>query len=248
MKIALAQYQPKEEFKLNIHLALRYIDEAGDAGATIICFNQFFLGIVPNKYDRRLIAALAEAAIKNKIAIVTGNLIINKNNCAATSAYFNANGEITNIQSEKTPACGFNAPGLFATGLGPMLALTELEAYDSQVDSLIQDIKPKVILMQSSAISLLEAAAIKELAIDRSYSQAPLVLAVSMIGKCLNKDYLGCTMAVMQGQILAEAPDSANILLLADADTANCANYQVLRKQVTIPELLQQKLTHEAAH
>jgi len=247
MKIALAQYQPKEDFNVNLDLALRYISEAGSAGAAMICFNQFFLGGFSNKYDKNLLDALAAAARENKIAVVTGNLVVNKKNCEATSVYFNASGKIDRVESENTPACGFSDLGLFNTSLGPMLALTAFEAYDSQVDNLIQELKPKVILMQCSAISLLEAAAIKKLAIDRSYSQAPLVLTVSMIGDFFNKEYLGCTMAVMQGQILAEAPDNVNSLLLVEADTANCANYQVLRKQVIIPELLRQKLTHEAA-
>lgn len=248
MKIALAQYQPQEDYGLNRDLVCRYIGEAGAAGAAMICFNQFFLGMVRGKYDKTLLDTIASAACKNKIAIVTGSLIVNKHNCEATSAYFNEDGEITGIASEKRPVCGLNGLELFETALGPMLTLTALEAYDSQVDNLIQELKPKVILMQSSAISLLEAEAIKKLAIDRSYSQAPLVLTVSMIGSFFKNDYIGCTMAVMQGQILAEAPDNTDTLLLVDADTANCANYQVLRKQVTIPELLRQKLIHEAAH
>lgn len=248
MKIALAQYRPSENIGANLNLALSACGAAVKAGAELLCFNQFFLGMVPNEFDADLLETLSQAAKTNNLAIVTGSLVINAQSCKASSAFFNPDGKLDAYEPEKTADCGRkSSPNLFITKLGPLLVLDELEAYDSGIDSVVQQVKPKIILMQAGAISLLELEAIKELTIDRSYNQAHLVMTVSMAGEFAGQSYLGSTMAVMQGQILGEALTDSSDLLVVEVDPDHFVDYQVLREPVTIPELLQQKLVHEAS-
>ena len=248
MKIALAQYRPGETVDGNLKLALEAGAKAASAGAELICYNQFFLGLIPPTYDARLIETLSQASKKNQLAAVTGNLVINSDSCEASSAYFDKNGNLAAFEPEKSAVCKMEPPTeLFETALGPMLVLEELEAYDGAIDASIQEVKPRIIVMQVSAISLLELEAIKELAIDRSYNQAPLVLTVSMVGEFAGQNYLGCSMAVMQGQILGEAAAAEDDLLIVNVDPTHFIDYRALKEPVTIPELLQQKLVHESS-
>lgn len=248
MKIALAQYQPGEEVEANLKLAIDACRAAAASGAELICFNQFFIGLVPRSYDAALIEALSTAARDNDLAIITGNLVVDEKSCEASSAFFDPENGLAAYEPERTPACGvWSSLNLFDSALGPILVLTELEAYDSDIDGVIQDLKPKVIVMQVSAISLLELEAIKQLTIDRSYNQAHLILTVSMVGDFAGQTYLGNTMAVMQGEILGEAATNTDDLLIVEVDTSHFIDYQVLREPVAIPELLRQKLIHESS-
>lgn len=214
----------------------------------MICFNQFFLGLVPNRYDKEIIGELVRAASSNSIAVVTGNLVINERDNEVSCAFIDSNGKLQAYGMETTSKATEQAISrMFDTALGPMMVLSGLEAYDSAVDSLIQEIKPKVILMQTSAVSLLELEAIKELAIERSHNQAHLILVTSIVGEFADQRFLGGTMAIMQGEIVDEVPNDTEGLLAVDIDPLHFVDYRILREPVTIPELLRQKLIHDSS-
>ena len=247
MRIALAQYRPADNLDSALLMAVAACEAAAAGGAGLICFNQFFLGLIDQKYDARVIKSLSDTARRLQLAIVTGNIIIDENSCEASSAYFDAEGNLAAFEPEKTGACGWHKPiTLFETPLGPLLVLSELEAYDSGIEPVIRELKPKVILMQVSPISLLELEAIKELTIQRSYNQAHLVLTAAIVGDFAGGRYIGGSMAVLQGRIIGEGAVDAVDLLIVDADLGQTVDYQTLRETVAIPELLRQKLLHES--
>lgn len=247
MKIAIAQYRPSESIDANLRTVVSLVSKAREKDAGLICFNQFFLGFVDSVYDQKVISALRKAAIDNNIEIVTGNLVVNKSDTEASCAFFDKQGKLHAFGPEITATSMQNASSrLFDTKLGRLMVLSELEAYDSEIDSIIDDIKPEVILMQVSAISLLELQAIKELALERSLNQAHLILTASMIGEFNNRQFIGNSIAVMQGEITAEASSSDSELLVTNIDPDHFVDYNELREPVTIPELLKQKLVHDS--
>ena len=247
MKIAIAQYRPSESIDTNLDTVISLVDKAGKKNVDLICFNQFFLGFMEPLYNQKVINILSKAATKNNIEIVTGNLVINESNKETSSAFFDRLGKLSAFDPEITATSMQDAGSrLFNTELGKLMVLSELEAYDSETDSIAHKIKPEIILMQVSAISLLELQAIKELALKRSLNQAHLILTASMIGEFNNEQFLGNSIAAMQGEIIAEASSSGSELLITDIDPKRFIDYNELREPVTIPELLKQKLVHDS--
>ena len=246
MKIALAQYRPSESIDTNLETVVSLASKASKKDAHLICFNQFFLGFVDSEYNQKVIAILSKVAQENHIEIITGNLVVNELNNKTSCAFFDLNGKLHAFDPELTANSKQDAGSrLFDTGLGTIMVLSELEAYDSEIDSLAYKIKPEIILMQVSAISLLELQAIKELALERSLNQAHLILTASMIGEFNNKQFLGNSIATMQGEIIAEA-SAGSELLITDIDPNRFIDYNELKEPVTIPELLKQKLVHDS--
>ena len=125
--------------------------------------------------------------------------------------------------------------------LGPTMVLIERQAYDPAIDSVARELRPKVMLMQTNAISLLELEAIKELAVKRSYNQAHLIICASDVGPCADELCLGTSLAVFQGEILVEADVSAAGIVDFSVDMSKFLDYDVLRDAVEIPELLRRK-------
>jgi len=247
MKIAIAQYRPSESIDTNLETVINLVNKASKKDVSLIFFNQFFLGFIDSIYNQKVVTTLSKAATLHNIEIVTGNLVVNELNNEISSAFFDRKGNLSSFDPEITATSMQDARSrLFNTELGTLMVLSELEAYDSEIDSIIHEIKPEIILMQVSAISLLEQQAIKELALERSLNQAHLVLTASMIGEFNNRQFLGNSITVMQGEITAEASASDSELLITDIDPERFIDYNELREPVIIPELLKQKLVHDS--
>jgi hypothetical protein len=236
IKVALAQYQPHDLLSDNLVLASQLMERAQRDGVDLICFGRDFLGGDEGRGEA--LEHLCREARQFDLEALTGRLRIDAARLAQ-SALIGKDGSLLDWTAEGEIKA-------MSTCLGATLALSEIQAYDDQTDRLARALKPKVMVMQASAISLLELEAIKELAIDRSFNQAHLVLCVSGVGLCGAEDCLGASLAVFQGEILAEADTSAGELLMFSVDPEHFVEYDELRDPVTIPQLLRDKYSHHS--
>jgi hypothetical protein len=235
IRVALAQYQPHDAVSDNLALVSELMERAGRERIDLICFGRDFLG-EEGLGDSEPLRHISRAAAGLDLEVLTGRLRIDRDRWAQ-SALIGKDGALLDWAGE-------NEIKTMPTCLGATLALSEIQAYDDQTDRLAKELKPRVMVMQASAISLLELEAIKELAIDRSFNQAHLVLCVSGVGLCGTEDCLGASLAVFQGEILAEADTAAGELLMFSIDPEHFVEYDELRDPVIIPPLLRDKYGH----
>lgn len=241
IRMAMAQQEPAADVAANLAAAGRTLEQAAALGAGLVCFNQFFLGLV-DRFDPAVLASLQEAARRHQLEIITGNLVVSPDGCVATSAFIDNRGELIGFQPEASARCS-RLPSLetYTTALGPTAVLSEVEAYDSRADATLNRESAQAVIMQANAISLLELEAIKALALNRSLGPASLIACVSLVGKFEDQRYLGSSLVAQNGEILTEGATERPDLIVADVDPDRFVNYRELREHVTIPELLRQK-------
>lgn len=232
IKVALAQYRPSESLDRNIDLVRSLTERAGQEGADLLCFSDSFLGFEADQRNSA-VEQLLDFALRFNVEVVCGRVRL-ADKSWAQSVLVGRDGRLI----DWVPDGDLKA---LRTCLGTTLVLTERQAYSPNTDLAALQLKPKVMIMQTSAISLLELEAIKELAIDRSYNQAHLVVCTSVVGECRDEVCLGTSLAVFQGEILAEADTGAGELVIFGVDPTKFIEYDELRDAVVIPELLRQK-------
>lgn len=229
--IALAQYQPTSSPDENLSIIER-ITAAAETGAfDLLCFSHDFLG--PGPDDGRALEFLSGLAARHKFEVLTGRCTL-ADGRHAQSVLIAPDGAVA----------GWIPLGVVTTldtVLGPTMVLSEEQAYKPEIDARAAELRPRAMIMQANAISLLELEAIKELAIERSYNQAHLVICASDVGPCADEICLGVSFAVFQGEILAEADVDATELVGFSVDMAKFLDYDELRDRVVIPELLRKK-------
>lgn len=239
MRVALAQYQPAAAVSVNLDAIGRIVELAGEKNIDLAIFSADFLGELGD--ESAVVPDLQDLAKRFNVEILTGRVVM-ADGARAQAALIGRDGELTDWVPE-------GEIGSVRSCLGPTLILAEEQAYNAEADRLALQFRPKAMVMQVGANSLLELEAIKELAIDRSYNQAHLVICVSVVGKWREEDYLGAGLAVLQGEILVEAATSAGELVIFPVDPTNFIDYDELRDPVTIPELLRQKYgPHDIGH
>jgi hypothetical protein len=231
--IGLAQYHPSESLEENLRWVEDIMERAGRENCDIICFSHDFLG--PSTDDGAALRTVQSAAKQNNIEVITGRIALSAEK-VAQSVVIAPDGRL----GDSIPLGEIKA---LETSLGPAMVLSEAQAYNPGTDELARKLRPKVMIMQTNAISFLELEAIKELAIDRSFNQAHLVVCASDVGPCAEEQCLGTSLAVFQGEILVEADITATDLITFTVEMSNFIDYDVLRDSVTIPELLRQKGT-----
>lgn len=244
MRVALAQYQPSAAVSANLDIIGRIVELAGGKNADLIIFSRDFLGDLGE--SALVMPDLQKLAKRFEVEILTGRVRIDGDALStavpAQAALIGRDG----LLIDRVPA-GEIKP--LRACLGSTLVLSEEQAYNAGADRAALQFRPKVMVMQTGASSLLELEAIKELAIDRSYNQAHLVVCVSVVGRWRNEDYLGACLAVLQGEIVAEADANSGELVIFSVDPAKFIDYDELRDPVTIPELLKQKYgPHDIGH
>ena len=239
IRVALAQYQPAAAAPANLNLVGQIMERAGQEGVDIVCFSGDFLGDEPVP-QARVISRLQELAKEFRVETLTGRIRLDDGELAQ-SVLIARDG----LLIDWVPM-GQVKP--LRTCVGTTLVLSEEQAYSEEADARALELRPKVMVMQASANSLLELEAIKELAIDRSYNQAHLVVCISVVGRCRDENCLGASLAVLQGEILAEADTGASEIVLFSVDPAKFIDYDELRDPVIIPELLKQKYWPHVSH
>ncbi len=230
-KVSLAQYRPTEVLAENLRQVETVMERAGQAESDIICFSHDFLG--PDDDDGAALKVICEGARRHRLEVLTGRLALGPKR-PVQSALIDADGAVVDSVEP-------GATKVMSSSLGPTMVLTERQAYDPAIDSVAHELRPKVMLMQANAISLLELEAIKELAVERSYNQAHLVICTSDVGPCADELCLGTSLAVFQGEILVEADVSAAGTVEFSVDMSKFLDYDVLRDPVEVPELLRLK-------
>ena len=230
-KVSLAQYHPTGALAENLRQIESVMGRAGRAGSDIICFSHDFLG--PADDEGAALEVIREGARRHRLEVLTGHLALGPQR-PVQSALIDADGAVVD-SVESGVAKVMNG------SLGPTMVLIERQAYDPAIDSVARELRPKVMLMQTNAISLLELEAIKELAVKRSYNQAHLIICASDVGPCADELCLGTSLAVFQGEILVEADVSAAGTVDFSVDMSKFLDYDVLRDAVEIPELLRLK-------
>ncbi len=238
INVSLAQYQPASSIEENLDWVGRVMEQAGHENSDIICFSHDFLG--PAVDDGRALRVLREQAARYELEVLTGRIALSDGTPAQSTtiapdgvlADWVPEGEIKTLE----------------TILGPTMVLSERQAYSAAVDVLAGELRPKAMIMQANAISLLELEAIKELAIDRSFNQAHLIICASDVGPCADEICLGTSLAVFQGEILVEADITARELVGFSVDMSKFLDYDELRDPVVIPELLRHKYENGQTH
>ena len=240
MRVALAQYQPAAAVSANLDVVGRIVELAGEKNIDLAIFSADFLGELGDE-AAHAIPDLQNLAGRFNVEMLVGRVGM-AGGARAQAALIGRDGQLI----DWAPA-GEIRP--LRPCLGSTLVLSEEQAYSAEADRLALQFRPKVMVMQVGANSLLELEAIKELAIDRSYNQAHLVICVSVVGKWREEHYLGAGLAVLQGEMLAEAETSAGEVVIFSVDPAKFIDYDELRDPVTIPELLRQKYgPHDIGH
>ncbi len=230
-QVSLAQYRPTGVLAENLLQIETVMDQAGQAGSALICFSHDFLGPTDDEGAAREV--LCEGARRHHLEVLTGHLALGPGK-PVQSVCIDPGGTVGDSVD----------PGgtkVINTSLGPTMVLTERQAYDPAIDPLARELRPRVMLMQTNAISLLELEAIKELAIERSYNQAHLIICASDVGPCGDEMCLGTSLAVFQGEILVEADVSAAGTVEFTVDMSKFIDSDILRDAVAIPELLRRK-------
>ncbi|MDP1808627.1 MAG: hypothetical protein Q8L35_03720 [Actinomycetota bacterium] len=239
MRVALAQYQPAAAVSANLDVIGRIVELAGEKNIDLAIFSGDFLGELGDE-AAHAVPDLQDLAKRFNVEMLVGRVGIA--GLPAQAALIGRDGQLV----DWVPA-GEIRP--LRPCLGSTLVFSEEQAYSAESDRLALQFRPKVMVMQAGANSLLELEAIKELTIDRSYNQAHLVICVSVVGKWREEHYLGAGLAVLQGEILAEAETAAGELIIFSVDPTKFIDYDELRDPVTIPELLRQKYgPHDIGH
>ena len=239
IRVALAQYQPAPSPGANLNLVGQIVERVGQEEIDIVCFGRDFLGFGAADFEGAL-GRLRELAADGNVEMVTGRVGLPDGSLCQTVLIGRDGAIVDSVPDGEVKT--------IRTQLGPTLVLSEAQAYSNKADELAVELRPKAMIMQANAISLLELEAIKELAVARSFSQAHLVLCVSAVGRLGDENALGASLAVLQGQILAEAETGVSELLIFSVDPARFIDYDELRDHVTIPELLKQKYSPQIHH
>lgn len=231
INVSLAQYHPVESIDDNLSWIERIMERAASEDQDIICFSHDFLG--PNIDDGTALRVLRDEVRRHELEALTGRIALAADKVAqsvliapdGTVIDWIPDGEVKTLE----------------TMLGPTMVLSEQQAYSAEADVQAGSLRPKAMIMQTNAISLLELEAIKELAVERSFNQAHLVICASDVGPCADEFCLGTSLAVFQGEILVEADITATELISFSVDMSKFLDYDELRDPVMVPELLRQK-------
>ncbi len=232
MRIGLAQFHPQGEPIANLGEVEQIIERGGQAKIDLLCFSHDFLGPDVGELPDA-VTTVRSLAARHDINILTGQIRTEAGDLAQ-SVFIERDGRA----SDWVPLGEIRG---IETCLGSTMVLTEQQAYSPKTDISAARIRPRAMLMQTNAISLLELEAIKKLAVDRSFNQAHLVICASDVGQYADDTCLGNSMAVFQGEIIAEAETDAPELVDFTVDLSKFIDYDILRDSVVIPELLRQK-------
>ncbi|MCK4267747.1 MAG: hypothetical protein KAX16_02845 [Actinomycetia bacterium] len=234
MRVAVAQYEQAGSLDANFNLIRQITERAEQDGIDLLCFSGDFLGFDQDQPDS--LKTLLDLAREFEIEILTGELVATGGR-RVQSALIGRDG----VLIDTVPIGEIKS---IRTCLGATIVLSQEQAYSEEVDALAGKLRPSVMVMQTTANSLLELEAIKELAISRSFNQAHLIICVSGVGRARDENFLGSSLAVFQGEIQVEADVDMGELLIFSVDLASFINYDELRDPVEIPELLKQKYSH----
>lgn len=251
MRIALPQYQRPPIGAEGLTEVERLITASKQAGAEIVCFPEWFLGVQPVSDFDEMSASLARLAADSTVCLITGNIPRTEGRrIRQTVLVIAADGTLTAEQDKITPyrmeAADFE-PGSriekAALPFGTLSVLNGLDAVSESVIPQIEHFRPNFLVMQMNPSSQLEAEALKELALARSGSQVHAVLLPSLI-ESYEGDYAGGRLVAAEGEVAGEAMSDEEIMV-CDVWPESFLPFDILEERPTMPELLRQKLLSE---
>lgn|GEM_PF-5698215 len=253
MKLAVIQQKILDNFDENLSSLSEKIKEAVSYGAEVICLSECFAGedISPER-GAKVLDFLSKVASKNKVSIITGNVIFSnpEGETKEFSAVINRTGKIIGLQEKiSSPFCSNKVTedgklNLIDTDLGKIIILSQLDCIDGSIEEEIISLEPDLIVMQFSSVSLLESEAVKELALSRSLGEANVVITASLVGKIGDRVCLGNSFIAFQGEIITEAAGNESVMVV-ELDSSRFFKYKGLRETVVMPDLLKQKFERE---
>lgn len=254
MRIAIINSNPDEDLSKGIESASNLIFNAKEKQAEVIIFGFNFLKIKEQiEQSKNIIKHYKESAKKADINILTSRIFHSENNKIYSAvAYINSQGKIKGWQPVINLTKNeerYLSPGPMVkcmdTILNKTIALSNFDVFDPVINRQLDSVDCKTLIMQVNPISTLEQEAFRELAIERSMSQANLVIVISLPDiKHSIETFNPASFVVYQGKEITESSPFEDMLIV-DIDYDYISDFKLVLQKVEIPKLLEQKFMQE---
>lgn len=253
MRIAVCQYLPTQSLQNNLDNAFKALEESAKAGADLVAFGEWFIGIMPHRNGDDIFRKIARKCHELQINTVTGNVpsVNSAGHIEQRTAVIDSSGRIISVQKKVNPyqmeadsvSCGRS---IYETeiSIGRLVVLNGLDAIDPFILEKLGELDLNLLVLQVNPSSTLEIESLKELSIALSTNCSDAVIVPS---QGAIRQGAGGAFVAYEGIILEEGYSESDIVI-ATVLSESFIGFKSLREPFAIPDLLKQKFMSEVGN
>ena len=219
----------------------------------MLCFPEFFFGLVPVSDYRPAISALQSIAKASECALVTGNipLAMGPGSCSQRLVTIDSDGSLLTDSCKRNPyaieARGYVDGGTLQSssfGWGSVLTLNGLDAIDADLVGQACGLQPDLLVLQVNPASALEAEALREYGISLARCAARAVIVP--VHDSVREVVGSAGFAVDDSGLTEESPGIDSLMTVIEISVRDSRVAAPMgTERALVPELLRQRMISE---